>query len=302
MLHSSFQQDGAVFPILGFAAGLLFFFRGLRYYRETLVVADTPAIAIRSVAMGLVQIHGTAKGDGAFPSPVSGVPCYAFKVEIERWRQDSSRGGWKHYRTNQNGTHFYLEGSTGRVQVDPRGADLDLPKNCRRTVPESSWSAWTDQEADFPSTDVGNALMEVRSDDDLQQYAQGVGGDVTNRFRFTEYCVVPGREYDVLGTCIENPHPNGLDERNLITKGQNEQTFLVSSKAAGQLERSLRWKSALMVWGASHWQPRAQGSCWLNSACSNYRGERRNRGINHCRRSGAYLGRGGGRLLHDQHL
>jgi E3 Ubiquitin ligase len=249
MLQPLFQQNGGVLPILGFGAGLLFFFRGLRYYRETLVVADTPAIPIRSVAMGLVQIHGMAKGEGAFPSPVSGVPCYAFKVQIERWRRNTNRRGWVHYRTDVNGTHFYLEDPTGHVQVDPRGADLDLLKNCRRTVPEGSWSAWTDKEADFPSTDADDALMEVRSDDDLLEYAQGVGGDITNRFRFTEYCVVPGKEYDVLGTCVENPHPNGPDDRNLITKGQNEQTYLVSSKVAGQLERSLYWKSALMVWG-----------------------------------------------------
>jgi len=236
-------------PVIGFGAGLLFFFRGLRFYRETLLVADTPAIPIRSVAMGLVQVHGVAKGDGAFPSPVSGLPCYAFKVRIERWRQNSNRGGWSHYRTDVNGTRFYLEDDTGRVQVDPRGSDLDLPKNCRRTVPESMWSMWSDKEADFPSTEAGAALLEVRSDDDLLEYAEGIGGMSNTRYRFTEYCVLPGNEYDVIGTCTENPHPSGPDDRNLITKGQNEQTYLISSKAAGQLERSLRWKSALMVWG-----------------------------------------------------
>ena len=48
---------------------------------------------------------------------------------------------------------------------------------------------------------------------------------------------------------IQNPRPDGPGDRNLITKGQNEQTYLISSKGPAQLERSLRWKSALMVWG-----------------------------------------------------
>ncbi len=230
----------------------MFFYRGLRLYRETLVVADTPAIPIRSVAMGLVQIHGTAKGEGTFPSPVSGIPCYAFKVKIERWRQSSNRGGWAHYRTDVNGTHFYLEDSTGRVQVDPRGAELDLPQNCRRTVPESLLTSWFDKEADMPAVDASagaDAIPQVRPDDDLVEYAEGVSEMDSSRFRFTEYCILPGSEYDTLGTCTENPHPSGPDDHNLITKGQNEQTYLVSSKAADQMERNLRWKSALMVWG-----------------------------------------------------
>jgi E3 Ubiquitin ligase len=247
MVH--FQENLGPWPVIGLVVGLLFFFRGLRFYRKTLVVADTPSTAIRSIAMGLAQVHGTAKGDGAFPSPVSGVPCYAFKVQIERWRQHSNRGGWSHYRTDVNGTRFYLEDNTGHIQVDPRGADLDLPTNCRRTVPETSWSMRTDKEADFPSTEADATGMEVRSEDDLMEYAEGVGGPSVNRYRFTEYCILPGKEYDVLGPCMENPRSTGPDDRNLIGKGANERSYLISSKAAGQLERSLRWKSALMVWG-----------------------------------------------------
>jgi hypothetical protein len=29
----------------------------------------------------------------------------------------------------------------------------------------------------------------------------------TGRFRLNEYCIAPGELYDVIGTCIENPHP-----------------------------------------------------------------------------------------------
>jgi hypothetical protein len=243
------QGNAVLLPIFGLGAGLLFFYRGLRYYRKTLVVADTPVIPIRSVAMGLAQVHGTAQGEGAFPSPVSGVPCYAYKVQIERYNQHSNRGSWSHYRTDVNGKRFYVEDDTGRVPVDPHSADLDVPRTCRRTVPETTWSMWTDKEADFPATAAGAAGLTVRSDEDLQEFAQGVGGDYNNRYRFTEYCVLPGKEYDVLGTCVENPRPSAPNDRNLITKGQNEETYLISSKAPAQLERSLRWKSALMVWG-----------------------------------------------------
>ena len=104
----------------------------------------------------------------------------------------------------------------------------------------------------MPSADAyatKDTVLEVRTDEDLREYAEGIGALDSDRFRFTEYCIIPGNRYDVLGTCTGNPSPSGPDDRNLITKGRNEETFLISSKAAAQMERGLRWKSALMVWG-----------------------------------------------------
>ena len=45
------------------------------------------------------------------------------------------------------------------------------------------------------------------------------------RYRFTEHCVLPDHQYDVTGTCGENPEANDGNDRNLIRKGTNEPTF-----------------------------------------------------------------------------
>jgi hypothetical protein len=55
------------------------------------------------------------------------------------------------------------------------------------------------------------------------QVAQG-------RFRLREYLVLPGQEYFVSGTCVENSQPQDAHDRNLIAKGQHERTFLISSR------------------------------------------------------------------------
>ena len=47
-----------VWLVMGFGLGVVLFFRGLRVFRKSLIVADTPIIPIRSVAMGLTQVHG----------------------------------------------------------------------------------------------------------------------------------------------------------------------------------------------------------------------------------------------------
>ena len=113
-----------VWLVMGFGIGVVLFFRGLGTFRKALMVADTPTIPIRSIAMGITQIHGHAGGDAPFPSPVGGTACYAFRVMIERY---AGRNGWQHHRTDQNGMRFHLSDDSGRIRVDPREAEFEVP-------------------------------------------------------------------------------------------------------------------------------------------------------------------------------
>jgi len=121
------------YAILGVGAGIYTFFKGFRQFRDYRLVADTPEIPIRSIPMGFVEIHGVAQGEQRVESPVSHTPCLAYKVVIEEWRSDSEGGSsWHHHRTDVDGSSFYLADGGGRVLVDPRKADLDLPQTAQR--------------------------------------------------------------------------------------------------------------------------------------------------------------------------
>jgi hypothetical protein len=76
---------------------------------------------------------------------------------------------------------------------------------------------------------------------------QGASG----RYRFTEYCLVPDQTYDVAGTCVENPDAKDEHDRNMIVKGQNEPTFLISYRTEKQVESNLRRRAALYVFGGA---------------------------------------------------
>ena len=211
-------------------------------------MADTPIIPIRSVAMGLTQVHGHAGGDTPFPSPVRGLPCYAFHVRIERY---DKQNGWQHYRTDQNGKRFYLSDDSGRIHVDPLKADFDLPVTGRRVVGDVPMSfslgrmlGWGRRE------DMSDVSLSAKTDEELLEYA-AASYDYSNSYRFTERCVEPDEEYDVLGTCIENPRPEDDNDRNLITKGEHDHTFLISSRSAEQLKQDAGWRSTLMVIGGA---------------------------------------------------
>jgi hypothetical protein len=65
------------------------------------------------------------------------------------------------------------------------------------------------------------------------------GERAPGEFRLTEYCVLPGREYDITGTCAMNPKAGNEIDRQLITRGQNDSTFLISSQVEKALEQGL---------------------------------------------------------------
>ena len=71
------------------------------------------------------------------------------------------------------------------------------------------------------------------------------------RFLLKEYCILPDHEYEVTGSCVENPNPADGHDRNLITRGENEATFLISWRSEKDMESTLEKKSALMIFGGA---------------------------------------------------
>jgi hypothetical protein len=270
------SDDGKLilYCALGFGAGLYCFFKGFREYRKYRVLADTPEIPIRSIAMGLVEVHGKAQGEQLLTSPVTKSPCFLYKVDIDRWKTDSKgRGSWRHYKTDINGVTFYLRDGTGKVLVNAYGAELDLIRTVRRetggiagrglralfgggrNLPLPAGPYVTDAElieyVERSGTSGSAALPDV-----LKQLAVAgrfpvLRGSSAGRYRLTEYCILPDHWYDVTATCVENLQPKDADDRNLLLKGQNEPTFLISWRSEKGIEGTLRKRAALYVFGGA---------------------------------------------------
>jgi hypothetical protein len=131
-MSSHSDPSGAL--IFLFVAGLWTLFKGFRVFREYKIVEDTPRISIRSVPMGLVHIRGAAQVDAPIPRPVSRTPCCFFKIEIDEWKAEGKSHGWSHLRTDLDGSQFFLVDESGKVLVDARAAEFDLPMNAEREV------------------------------------------------------------------------------------------------------------------------------------------------------------------------
>jgi hypothetical protein len=271
---------------MGFGVGLYDFFKGFQVYREYRIIEDTPRTPIRSIAMGLVHVRGRASGSETVLSPVTRTPCFFYKVDIEKWEGGrDAPPGWRHVKTDAEGINFYLEDSTGKVLVDVHGAEYDLIQQGQRAIGNSGVSLGKllsgrvdpSQSLDSGATDaelahyvarVGPGIhVSVRlSTGSEHGIASGVGNEglgrvvfeedqpltplaSQERFRLKEYCILPDQTYDVSGTCVENPHPRDEHDRNMIVRGGDEPTFLISSGRPKDIERALRRRAALYVFG-----------------------------------------------------
>lgn len=270
------SDDGQLLlgSVAGFGAGIYCFFKGFRIYREYRVLADTPEMPIRSIPMGLVEVHGKAKGDELVNSPVTKTSCFFYKVDIERWKTDSKgRGSWEHYKTDTDGRTFYLEDATGKALVDAHGAELDLIQTARRETGGGLGSGLRTLFGGKPdptlTTGSGVADYELVTyveslaghggfslSGSIQQLALGgrsigFGGSSSRRYRLTEYCILRDHWYDLTGTCVENPNPKDEHDRNMLVKGQNEPTFLISWRSEREIERTLRNRALKYIFGGA---------------------------------------------------
>lgn len=204
----------------------------------------TPRQRIAGLPMGLVRVHGRASGAHPLESPLTRTPCYIYDAWVEIQTD-------KHlYPAGDRGqTAFYLDDGSGSVRVEPEGAEIDL----------------------LPTLDClitggvrkGAALAPALTDEQLEGFAERIAfrqrpglpvdtGDETPReYRLKEHCVLEGHWYDVVGTCRESPVPKDATGSNAIERGKEERTFVISWRGEGMLDRSIRHRAAVTVFGGA---------------------------------------------------
>jgi hypothetical protein len=187
--------------------------------------------------MGLVHFHGKAWSEQSLSSPVTHTSCLFYKVDIEQW--DESNGSWRPYMTDCNGVEFYLQDQTGKVRIDAQGASFDLPRSIRCRTGQVAWlGGFVDLLRNWKSLTAAHSLP--ATDEDLRAYVGSLAPPGGGDYRLTEFCVLPAHWYDVIGTCAENPNPRNPGDHNLIVKGENDPTYLISYQSGPSLETSLR--------------------------------------------------------------
>jgi len=113
------------------AAGSAFCsWRTWRHVSHVRLIEDTPTAKIRSAPQGYVELEGAGKLMDGPPiiAKLSGLPCVWFRYKIEQQVKTHYKGHtqtrWEVIEKDESTETFWLQDDTGRVVVDPEGADV----------------------------------------------------------------------------------------------------------------------------------------------------------------------------------
>ncbi len=114
-----YGMAAGVFPGL-LSIGL--FWGGFYFIRLKRRVENTPTSKVRSIAMGMVEVHGRASRMYALVAPMTQAPCVFYR--LRKYRRDRNEQ-WKLVReVDSRHVPFQVDDGTGRVTVDPAGASV----------------------------------------------------------------------------------------------------------------------------------------------------------------------------------
>ena len=212
---------------LVFVGGVVVFVYGFREYRRRSLVANTPTSKVRSLAVGVVELEGDAKaGEQAFESPFSGNDCVLYEYEIEEYRSSGDDSDWVTIDKGQTESPFYLDDGTGEVMVDPRGADLRLPRDGRYRV--DSFDELPDAAQEFVRE---NDSVDTQTDEWFEEDR-----------RYTEYYIGTDENVYVFGKALPRENDTGSvtnPENAVINTDRTTPMFVISDRSESEVMSSM---------------------------------------------------------------
>jgi len=122
----SHRDDDLVLAVLGVCAGPVIFWHGFRSLRLKRLIDAIATSKVRSMAMGTVELCGTidANGEDILQDPIFGKDSVGYRIRVEEYRSSGKSGHWETIHSEDTtGRFFWLVDDTGRVLVNPKGAD-----------------------------------------------------------------------------------------------------------------------------------------------------------------------------------
>ena len=175
---------------VGAAGGLYLFYRGFRLLQRKRLILNTPASKIRSASMGLVEINGPATGPHAINSPLKQISCYFYRSIAWEFRQRGKNSEWVKVAEESLHVPFYIDDGSGKLLVDPSGAEMDL--HC-------------DMHEEYNRSVL---LSGPEMPGSVYAFLSRHGVDSSRRIKVEERCISPENHLFILGTLSQNP---GLD-------------------------------------------------------------------------------------------
>jgi hypothetical protein len=163
------------------------FFHGFRLLQRRHLILNTPVSKIRSASMGLVELNGLAVGPYTLIAPITARSCYYYRTVVWEWKQSGKNKQWVKVAAECVHVPFFLDDNTGKVMVDPRGADLDLHRDFEQEFCDSLFT------------------LKEEAPNNVRSFLANHGISTTNKIKVEEFCIKPKNSLFLLGTLDENP-------------------------------------------------------------------------------------------------
>jgi len=185
-LATVIHTRGWEYAAFGAFVGVYLFYRGFRMLLRKRLIENTPSSKIRSASIGLVEVSGLATGPYTINAPISGMPCYLHRTVAWEWRKEGKSSHWVKAADETMHVPFFLDDNTGRVLVDPQGAEMDIHRDFCDEFSQSLFSGSLGTPANVAS------------------FLSRHGVNCDHKIKIEEYCIKPKNALFVLGTLAEN--------------------------------------------------------------------------------------------------
>ena len=215
-----------------FLIGLGLFIHGFRMLSRKRLIENIPTSKIRSLALGLVEITGKAIAEEGTVrnSPFSGKDCIYYFFRVEEHRRQGKNSRWVTVKKGEYRPEFYVQDDTGKVLVDPAGAEINVPKDF-----EYNSGLLNDPPAHVKEFLKAN---DISHDSFL---------GLNKRMRYREYLIEPGDTVYIMGSSANNPViEHSTDDHTsklIIQKGENQKFYYISDQSEKKVISSLKWQA-----------------------------------------------------------
>ena len=232
---SSGDSDPITFGIILTLAGLGLFASGFGQLRKRQLIENTPTSKIRSLAMGPAEVAGRSVPRTLFKSWLSSQDCMYCHVMVEEEHRSKNSTYWVKVFDKASTERFFIEDETGKVMVDPTGAELDLKQSYFEV--SGFGKIFNQATTDFMSS---NGVKE-----------KALFNFMNRKMRVTEWVIQPGIPLYVLGVAGDNPE---VEEgtavegyKDIMIQAQQGQKYMISDKSEKEVLKGLNWKFTLIL-------------------------------------------------------
>lgn len=222
-----------------FIFGLVF---TIKVFKERSIIKNIPHSKIRSVAIGLSEIVGTAKSITTLKTPISNQDCVYYRYIVRQY-VSGKNSSWELKKDEASSQNFLIKDETGEIEIDPSNVDGYLrlrkayfaPLNLSKIFSKDESEKYFKNLEEIPIVD-GKEKSKIRFPKD---------GDR----KYYEYYLLPGDDVYVLGTVSAKEQSDKL----FIHKGINDKYFILGNNNENtvlkQVNRRLLLLSFLLVLG-----------------------------------------------------